>query len=120
VVCTQCGTRLHDAAQRCWNCGTETPNYAAGYAVELDNHYQEASEERLQSEKLWSNPERISSIRRKLIWVQKETWTGRRLAGWVDEFGHVYRSNWPKRPIVLPDFSADEQGRIYTEVISSQ
>jgi hypothetical protein len=109
MICTKCGTELHDQALQCWKCGNETPNYTD----ELKVLYQE--EERLRARHLCENPDTLPPTKHKLVRVYRRSWFGRRLAGWVDENGCTYKSNWPFRPIRQPNWSVDERRRIYIE-----
>ena len=109
MKCAKCDTELHNRALHCWKCGQATPNYTD----ELKARYQKDEAERLRDERAWVNPEAVPSSGKKLVRVYKRTWFGRRLAGWLDEYGNTYKSHSPFRPVRQLDWSVDEQGHIY-------
>lgn len=47
--------------------------------------------------------------------LYRQTWLGKKLAGWVDDNGHTYKTSWPFGHSRQPNWSVDEQGSIYIE-----
>ena len=110
MICAKCGTELHPRSLHCWKCGIETPNYTE----ELKALNQKAEEQRLEN-LLGTPPEAASPSGKKLIRAYKQTWFGRKLAGWVDENGYTFKNNWPFKPAWKPHWTVDELGYIYVE-----
>ena len=111
MICASCGIELHPEALQCWNCSAETANFTE----ELTSRREIGEKERLHNERLWQNPQTEPATGRKLLRVYRQTWLGKRLAGWVDEYGDTYKSGWPLKPGLLPRWSVDADGNIYIE-----
>lgn len=118
--CTNCGIELHERALHCWKCGQDTPNYAVELAARNreaeEQRRQEAEQQRLQEEQarvtLESAP--VTPVRgRKQVLVYRKHWLGQQLVGWLDEFGHTYRRETLLKFVQVPDWSVDEEGKIY-------
>jgi hypothetical protein len=118
--CTNCGIELHERALHCWKCGQDTPNYAAELAARNreaeEQRLQDAEQQRLQEEQarvtLESAP--VTPVRgKKQVLVYRKHWFGQQLVGWLDEFGHTYRRETLLKFAQVPDWSVDEEGKIY-------
>jgi hypothetical protein len=77
---------------------------------------QEAEQQRLQEEQarvtLESAP--VTPVRgNKQVLVYRKHWLGQQLVGWLDEFGHTYRRETLLKFVQVPDWSVDEEGKIY-------
>jgi hypothetical protein len=84
--------------------------------VELAACNREAEQQRRQEEQARVTLENapVTPVRgRKQVLVYRKHWLGQQLAGWLDEFGHTYRRETLLKFAQVPDWSVDEEGRIY-------